>query len=549
MKKSEFHKNTDDQYHLFRTLLWIFLSINIVSLIMYQFGNMKSDFYHEAAFPLLYAKDILEAKLPFSSDFSGREIAPISWPVVYSFLLLIGLDTSLTTVAIGNLLFLLLALVTLFWFGITFNMNRTQILLVLVLFTTPWGVRPFRYSWIDQVWIWPMNSYGIYEIFSLLLCILAFKMLSSDGENRSVWKFVSSYKYYLFVFFLFGLNHNRGLLEIYGPVAFTFFCLIVFAYLRGQSGFLRQNLQVLFTTLISTIVGRTLIGITTSGVPQYWQQPSQQFTPLEQSNFPTKLLSPILTVFQAFGLNPVAGKSVVSFDGVRLFAVITIVVLLVCLPIFRYVKSIHFEELSLPAKFMFLHLMYFVIVSFMTSLLTNSSGVIRYSIPLAISAIFFAPFVYSEIRKKQVFLTLVLICLLPLHIASGVYQLNTKSVPNFRESSNYQLMESLLERNLTFGFAGPWTEDVLVIPFYSDGRIKLSLIDVAPVGPHLHADKSWFRGSAHSGKTFVAIPTASLAENKSFEKLLLASSSQYKVEKWTVLIFKENPYKLIGQLV
>jgi hypothetical protein len=109
-------------------------------------------------------------------------------------------------------------------------------------------------------------------------------------------------------------------------------------------------------------------------------------------------------------------------------------------------------------------------------------------------------------------------------------------------------MESLLQRNLTFGYAGPWTEDVLVIPLYSEGRIHVSLIDVAPLGPHLHADKSWFRGETVSDKTFVAIPSQLLLMNESFDELLSASSSQYRVEQWTVLIFEADPYRIIGQL-
>ena len=548
MNITEFRRSVGNQNPFFRALLWIFLAINIGSLIVYQFGNMKSDFYHEAAFPLLYAKDILDTKLPFSSDFSGREISPISWPIVYSFLLLLGLKTSLTTVAIANLLFLMLALGVLVWFGFTFKMNGTQILLALVLFTTPWGVRPFKYSWFDQVWIWPMNSYGIYEIFSLILCILALKMLASSNSELSKLKFIGRYKHYLLIFFLFGLNHSRGVFEIYGPVAFTLFCLTLFAYFKGEIDFFGRNLQVFVTTFLATLIGRILIGIITAGVPQYYQQPSQQFTALEQSNFLTKLLSPFLTIFQVFGMNPDPSKTVLSLDGLKLFSVITIVLLIVYLPIQRYLKSNNFEQLSLPGQFMFLHLLYFVLVSFITSLLTNSSGVIRYALPMAISAIFFAPFILSETLKQRVVLTLALISMILPNVAYGALHLNASDLPNYRQTSNYKLMESLLQRNLTFGYAGPWTEDVLVIPFYSEERIHVSLIDVAPLGPHLHADKSWFRGGNHSDKTFVAIPSQLVLMNESFEKLLSASSSQYKVDKWTVLIFEADPNEIIGQL-
>ena len=541
-------KPSDVAFHFFRTILWIFLFINLSSLTVYQFGNMKSDFFHEATFPLLYAKDMLDTKLLFSSDFSGREISPISWPIIYSLLLMLGLSTSMTTVAIGNSIFLILVVIVLVWFGITFKIQKTFILLLLVLFTTPWGTRPFRYSWMDQVWMWPMNSYGLYELFSLILCIFAYKMLINKEVYVSNFAFLLSNKFFLIVFFIFGLNHNRGVLEIYGPVGFTLFLITLISYFQESGEYYRRNIQVLVTTFLCTLIGRVLIGILTSGVPQYWQEFSQKFTTLDQSNFPTKLLSPILTIFQVFGLNLVPGASISNFDGIRQGSIIVLVLILIFVPTIRYLRSVNFEKLSLPGKFMFLHLLYFIIMSFTTSILTTSSGQIRYSIPLAVSAICFSSFIFSENLKKQVALVFLIILVLIPNVSNGVLHLNKKLDVEYQNSSNYKLMESLLQRNLSFGFAGPWNEDVSVIPFYSEGKIQISLIDIDPLGPHLHADKSWFRGSAHSGKTFVAAPTASLLENDSFQKLYSASSSQYQVEKWTVLIFQKNPYELIGQL-
>ena len=105
-----------------------------------------------------------------------------------------------------------------------------------------------------------------------------------------------------------------------------------------------------------------------------------------------------------------------------------------------------------------------------------------------------------------------------------------------------------MERNLKYGFAGPWTDDVLTIPFYSDGKIHVSLIDVAPIGPHLHADKSWFVDSDHKGATFVALPTDTVVKDAKYAALVKTADSQYVIDKWTVLIYRENPVKLIGQL-
>ena len=548
MKLNEREESSVDLDHVLRTLLWIFLIINISSLIFYQFSNVRSDFFHESAYPYLYAQSDLESKSIFNSQFSGREIAPISWTLVDHLLLLVGFKLTFLTVAISNLIFLSFSSAVIVWFGSIFALRKTQILLLLVLFTTIYGVRPFKYSWMDQVWIWPMNSYGIYEIFSLLLCICSYKMLTNPFKTLSYLKVCTQNKFYVAPFFLLGLNHNRGLLEIYGPVGFSLLALLLFNFRANGIIEHKRYLQVLIITLIATITGRILIGVFTIGVPQYWQQPSQLFTTLDQSNFGSKLLSPILTIFQVFGMNPVNGEAVVSGHGVRVLSLFGLVVTLVFVPLIRYLQGKNFKNLQITGKIMFFHLVYFVLVGFLTSVFTNSAGVIRYFIPLAISALFFAPFAFSEDFKKQTLYFCITLLFLAPSIFLGAKHLNEPLAITYRQTSNYLLTQSLLERNLKYGFAGPWTDDVLTIPFYSDGKIHVSLIDVAPIGPHLHADKSWFVDSDHKGATFVALPTDTVVKDAKYAALVKTADSQYVIDKWTVLIYRENPVKLIGQL-
>lgn len=537
-----------DADHFLRTLLWVFLLVNILSLVLYQFSNLKSDFFHEAAYPYLYAQSDINSNTIFNSQFSGREIAPISWTLISHLLLLLGFKLTFVTVAISNLIFLSFAVAIIVWFGAVFEVRKTQILLLLVLFTTIYSVRPYKYSWMDQVWIWPMNSYGIYEIFSLLLCICSYKMLTYPSKSSSYLHVFTVSKFYLIPFFLFGLNHNRGLLEIYGPVGFSLLAMLILnAHIKELIEY-KRCFQVFLFTLIATILGRILIGILTLGVPQYWQQPSQFFTTLDQSNFGSKLLSPILTIFQVFGMSPVNGEAVVSGHGVKVLSTFALVVTLIFVPTIRYLQGRNFRNLPITGQIMFFHLMYFVLVAFLTAIFTNSAGVIRYFIPLAISALFFAPFAFSENSKKQtLYISVTLVFLVP-NIFIGAKNLNEPLHATYRDTSNYLLTQSLLERNLDYGFAGPWTEDVLTIPFYSGGKIHVSLIDVAPIAPHLHADKSWFLESDHKGSTFVAFPTDSVLRDSKYVNLVRAADSEYVIDKWTVLIYGENPAKLIGQL-
>jgi hypothetical protein len=508
---------------------------------------MRSDFYHEAAFPYLYAQSDIDSKTLFNKEFSGREIAPIGWTLVAHLLLLIGFKLTFLTVAISNITFLVFSITVIIWFGSTFALSKQHILIVLVFFTTIFGVRPFKYAWMDQVWIWPLNSYGIYDLFSLLLCIFAYKMISTPSNDASTLKVFTSNIYYFIPFFLFGLNHNRGLVQIYGPVAFSMIALYFVS--NNHNAIIRKRcFQIFSLTFFVTAVGRIIIGILTKGVPQYWQEPSQKFTTLDQSNFTDKLFSPAVTIFQLFGMNPNTGTSVVSPHGIRIFSLFALVLFLIYFPTVRYLKARNFNELSLAGKFMFLHFIYFVILAVLTSVFTTSAGVVRYLIPLAISAMFFLPFVYSESQKKNTYFTALLLLLITPSVLFGAKQLNEKLPLNYKQTPNYLLTQSLLERNLYYGYAGPWSYDALNIPFYSNGKIHVSLIDVAPLGPHLHANKAWFREENHSGDSFVAFPTEAVQKDDKFDVLRKAAVSEFVVDRWTVFVFSSNPASLIGQL-
>jgi hypothetical protein len=440
------------------------------------------------------------------------------------------------------------AVLTLIWFGKVFDLKQMYVLLVLVLFTTQFGTRPFKYSWFDQVWIWPMNSYGIYELFSLILCVISYKILTSQPEKISLREFSFKNKFLLLPFFAFGLNHNRGLFEIYGPIFFTLLALSILHTASGEQKKQKNYSNLLISSLICTILGRLLITLFSYGVAQTTQQPSQTFTPLDSSNFVSKMFSPFLTIFQVFGVNPTPGLSVFSTHGLRILSLFALVVLLVLMPVSTYLKSSRYQELNLGGKFMFLHLIYFVIVSFVTSIFTSSAGEIRYSIPLAISAIFFFPYVLSHSKIKQKILLSILIALLIPSIGNGVQKLVLKPGVDFRETSNYKLTQSLLERNVTFGFAGPWRDDVLAVPFYSAGRIRIGVIEPDTLGPHGHADKSWFLESHHHAKTFLTIPTSLIPTSPRFPDFLSIAIESYEVDKWTVLIFEDNPAYLVGRI-
>jgi hypothetical protein len=529
-------------------VLFCLLALNTFSIVIYQFTSVGNDFYHEAAYPYFYAQSGVETKTIYTSQFSGREIAPISWPLINQILISLGLKLNFVTVAISNSLFLMFAISVIIYFARTFQLKLISSLLLLVLFTTVFGDRPFKYAWFDQVWIWPMNSYGLYEIFSLILCIASYKIATQKILQNSLKSFLLQNKYLLLPFYFFGLNHSRGLFEIYGPVFFGIFVLAYFKFIDVQRD-QRKVLKYLLTgSLIYTFLGRLTIEFFSHGVAQVTQQPSQTFTTLDGSNFLTKTFSPFLTIFQVFGLNPKSGVSILTPHGVRMFTIFFLVIVLIIIPSILYLKPNNFRKLSFGGKFMFLHFVYFIFLSFITSIFTSSSGQVRYSIPLAISGIFLMPFIFTETLRRQMILFIVVVFLIVPSVANGFEKLVLSPGLDYHQNSNYKLTKALNERDLTYGYAGPWVDDVLAIPFYSGGRIHISVIEPDTLGPHGHGNKLWFLPESHSGETFLAIPTSNIPNSPRFQDFKSISSGIFTVDKWTVLVFQENPANLVGQL-
>jgi hypothetical protein len=88
----------------------------------------------------------------------------------------------------------------------------------------------------------------------------------------------------------------------------------------------------------------------------------------------------------------------------------------------------------------------------------------------------------------------------------------------------------------------------MTIPFYSNGRVHISLIDVNPLRPHLHADKAWFLPENHVGKTFLAVPSELLSPS---DLSLIAGAmpiSVRKIDRFMVYIFSYNPTEIVGML-
>lgn len=518
------------------------------STVWYQFSGLKLDFFHESAFPLLYAQTNIETATLFSERFSGREISPISWPVVGSLLLLLGGKISLTTHSLYAFTFSIFVLAVGVAFCRTAKFSFFASIFFLAIVFTSFGPVPSRYLWLDQVWMWPMNSYGVYDFFSLLCVLIYFKTYSKLSASTQVSE-LGNRNHYLwlgfavFMFFLFSLNSVRGFLVVSGSVL----AAAAFDIAIKEDPFSKKYIKewvVIFIFSVASLIGLLLVKHITNGVPQPWQDPHKIATIGNWVDFRDRLGSILHTWLSLFNAIPVKGLSVFSVTNLVHISNTFFALFLLMLPVFR-LKSIS-ADVGLGAKLekLVIYKFLFILVLLLISTVYGTSAwTPRYLLPLAYSSIFVLPFcIDSWVKKKRIgAAALVVILFLPAYFSS-IVSLTNYSLNDYKKSKFYDLAAFLEREGLSYGFAGPWQSDVLTVNHYSNGKVRLALIDPEnnKLQPHRHGDKHWYESSAYSGVTFIALPESVSSTNQKNLDLRAQAIKTLKYGEWIIDVYPGN---------
>ena len=533
---------------LLQLALITFFVYAFFSTVWYQFSGLKLDFFHEAAFPLLYAETNIDTGTLFSERFSGREISPISWPVVGSILLLLGGKISLSTHSIYSFSFSIFVVVVGLVFCRTSRFSLFTSVFFLAIIFTSFGPVFSRYQWVDQVWMWPMNSYGVYDFFSLLCMLIylkayfEFSTLSEPSKLNKKMPYIWLVSAAL-IFFLFSLNSVRGFLVISGSILVA----AAFDMAIKQDPLSKKYIKewvVILVLSAASLVGLFLIKYITNGVPQPWQDPHKIATIGNWVDFRDRLGSFLYTWLTLFNAIPVKGLSIFSITNLVHISNTFFALLLLILPVLR-LKFVS-EDFSLAAKLekLVIYKFIFLFVLLLISTVYGTSAMsARYLLPLAYASIFVFPFCVESWVKKRRFgiVAMVLILFLPAYFNS-IINFTNYSLNDYKKNKFYDLAVFLEKEGLPYGFAGPYHTDVLTVNHFSNGKVKLALIDPEnnKLQPHRHADKKSYESSAYSGITFVALPESISMTNRKNLEMRTQAIKTLKHGDWVIDIYPKN---------
>ena len=521
----------------------------LLAVVWYQFTGLKLHFFHESAFPLLYAETNLDTVTFFSGRFSGREISPASWPAIGSLLMLLGGKVSIGTHSVYALSFTLFVLLvgTIFCKVAKFS-YFTGILFLTTVFIA-FGPIPSQYQWLDQVWIWPMNSYGVYDFFSLACFVIVLKLFedkTSGPDSSDILKQKTFRNWLLLamgVFFLFSLNSVRGFLVILGGVIFS----LVFEKLVKPAPFAkaeRKDWGIIVALVVASLAGLLLVKATTAGIPQYWQDPHKMATISNGNDFRDRLNSMPFTWLTLFNAIPAQGKSIFSHENIVCLSNTMLATVLLLIPLFRLnTVARQSDGMARAETLMTYRLLFILVMLLIATLYGTSAGTPRYLLPLAYSALFVFPFyIEAWLKEKRYGLIAIVVALLAPAYINSIVELTKYSPRDYKENKFYRMAKVLESEGLTFGYAGPYETNALTINHFSGGKVRVALVDPHnnTLQPHRHADKQWYRNEYHHGRTFVALPANLATSNEKNKKLRTAAIKTISFEDWLIDVYPAN---------
>ena len=468
-------------------LLQLLLAFSLINIVFLQIFGVDDFLFHEMSYPLLYAQNNYDNFSLMSPTFAGRETSPFGYSIVYTLLLILGLKVNFFTHAIGLLIFdfSILLLIFAFWKFKILSLKSSLLFANLVFIYFASGVS--TYSWKDQVWMWPMNSYGVLDFFSIFLSLLIIQLLSKSH------KFIAAFPNFLFYtlcgfFLLFSLNGMRTLLTGVIPS----FSSLVFVLLLKH--FKDDKSKITSIRIILFCFGSIMLGYFTHQF--FWgsfPQPNQNshLTLLLDSSeqFGINLINLPAIWLNLFDALPLVPTHVFSIDFIYLMSKLSFAITLICIT-FVLGRKITRSSSSLII-FALVKLLVLVAIILIPYMFSNNNFFPRYLIPIIYPLFFLMVLLLEKSRNRIYFFISSLLLIISCHnFISSLPLLNS----NINQTFLFQVNNLLSEKKISKGYFSPYSNGFISLNLISEGKITSAPVDINNnfFSKHYHADSKWY---------------------------------------------------------
>jgi hypothetical protein len=478
-------------------LLQLLLAFSLFNIVFLQVFGVDDFLFHEMSYPLLYAKNNYDNFSLMSPTFAGRETSPFGYSFVYTLLLFLGLKVNFFTHTIGLLIFdfSILLLIFTFWKFKILSVKSSLLFANLVFIYFASGVS--TYSWKDQVWIWPMNSYGVLDFFSIFLSLLIILIL------RNTSKSVAAFPNYLFYtlcgfFLLFSLNGMRTLLTVVIPSFSSLVFVLLLKHFKDEKSKI-NSMRIILFSFGSIALGYFTHQFLWGSFPQPNQNSHLNLLLDSPEQFGVNLVNLPAIWLSLFDALPLVPTHVFSFNFLYLMSKLSFAITLICIT-FVLGKRITGGSSSLII-FALVKLLVIVAIILIPYMFSNNDFFPRYLIPIIYPLFFLIVLLLQKSRNHIYLYIFSLLFVITCHnFISSRPLLNS----NVNQTFLFQVNNLLSEKNISKGYFSPYSNGFISLNLISEGKITSAPVDINDnfFSKHYHADLNWYNQNPNS-KSFL----------------------------------------------
>lgn len=535
------------------TFLLITMVIGIVLTLIYIFYTSTAFFTSDTVITdVLAHQQRMHKQLILSNWYYGNEFWLFSLTVP-TYLLSFFIKNNLLLRQISVLITAIIFFILLYIYGKKFLDKSSRFVLIAIFLT---GV---SYSVLDYFYCF--NAYLTVIINSMILLYCYYKCFI-DKSTKKIYFFLS-----LILTFLYSVGSLRYLPSVTAPFIFTYFFIIFIKY-HDKDLKKKINTKLTIKILILVIVATTTLIVYYFLINKYHfetRAPSGEYIEASSENVFTNISAFIDCIFNFFGFDNrvhpytfMVGKNyfldwtknyaTYSFAGIfRSFKILICLIFMVLAPITLVKKwKTNDEKINFLLIFnisSWIIMIYLYIFS--DSFFHNYSELKYFLFNIVISIILALYCIYKYYCISKNVKILINIFMI-IYIISNLYTTFIVISEHDKEEINkrYDLVETLKENNLTFGYGDFWTG--LLTNFLSDYKIEVASVELgSSIMPYKwYADENLYDRYYHNGETFLIM---SNEQYHSYYKLYIKDYGRpndvINSKDYYILVYESNPFK------
>lgn len=519
-------------------LMLLLVTVNVIFLCGYVFGDYRNYFHSDSAAKVLIAREIFDTGNFFPKDWNyvNGDLFVI-FGHLFVIPLLAFMPAGFTAHSISGVIFAVLILHGIWLITSLANLPTWRRLAVVAVVAS--GISGFMAeNLFGQV------SYGVVIFFCCYLVYISSNYIFSEGAQQQKWAVL----FVGLVLLVYWANPKRAIVTYSLPLIGSLAWLIFLSDAPDR----RKLFILIGLSLVGAAGGSILHATTIAGVNNILGAANARW--LSYELVLRNITLTLKGVYAQLGGLPLADASLFSRDGLYAgmrFGVASLAIFLTPIALRRAVNNGN-KGLQLLALFAAFSLLLALLLQITTSIPDMSDPIqsSRYLVPGVMLCLIVL--LMAEMKWSRPPILLMMVTAVTVALVSSAYStyrlstLNSEKIlaqPGQVNPDREKLIALLAEKNLQYGYATYWNAGVLSVISNEKSRVRQIQIQNGLPMPMRHLSSNrWYQSSSWQGRTFLLLQEneATLVDWKKMAQLGMTPVAQYKSSGFLIFVFEEN---------